>query len=62
MALAHALDAGYRTAGGTLSSILTELVRTLASSLETAVRLFEDLQRVQFPERTCPIDGAPLCS
>ena len=55
--LAHTLDVGYRSGERVLSFFLQEAVSTLGSFLETASRLFAEMQRIEFTDEVCPLDG-----
>jgi len=63
MILANTLAIGFRASERRLSDYLTEAVQSLAASLETAVRLFTDLERIEFPLKECPTDDSTqFCS
>ena len=55
--LAHALDVGYRASKTMIFSYLQEATKTLASYLQASLRLFSELQRINFADETCPLDG-----
>jgi len=55
--LAHALDVGYRASESMLSSYLRQAFSTLASSLQVSLRLFSELERINFADQVCPLDG-----
>ena len=60
--LSHALDIGYRSGGGVLSQYLDEAISALTSSIDTAIHLFDELQRIEFTDELCPLDATPFCS
>lgn len=62
MILANTLAIGFRASQRNLSDYLAEVVQTLAASLETAVRLLSNLERIEFPQTECPLDDTLLCS
>ena len=62
MVLGNTLAIGYRSGERVLSDYLSEAVQTLAQSLETAVRLFTNLERVEFATEECPLNDDVLCT
>jgi len=61
--LAHALDIGYRASESTLSSYLQQAFSTLASSLQVSLRLFSELERINFADEVCPLgEDASFCT
>ena len=60
--LAHALDVGYRASESMLSSYLQQAFSMLASSLQLSLRLFSELERINFADQVCPLgDDISFC-
>ena len=62
MILANTLAIGFRVSEQNITDYLAEAVQSLAQSLETAVRLISELERIDFPQKECPTDDTLLCS
>jgi len=61
MILGNTLAIGYRAGESIMNTYIEEAVQTLSLSLESAVQLFTDLERINFATEECPLDDSTLC-